>query len=44
MSSTGNYWVITSTEAAYGPYETEEDALIFAMINLGQEGWTITHT
>lgn len=38
------YWVITESEAAYGPYETEADARIFAMINLGLEGWTITET
>jgi hypothetical protein len=38
------YWVITSTEAAYGPYETEADAMFFATTNLGDEGWTITHT
>ena len=37
-----NYWVITSTEDAYGPYETEADALMFARINLGLEGWTIS--
>lgn len=39
-----SYWVITSTEQAYGPYESEADAYIFATINLGDEGWTITAT
>ena len=39
-----NYWVITSNEEAYGPYETEADALMFARINLGLEGWTISAT
>lgn len=44
MSSTGNYWVITATEEAYGPYESEADAYLFATINLGMSGWTITET
>lgn len=44
MSEDTNYWVITASEEAYGPYETEADARIFAMINLGLEGWTITQT
>ena len=35
-----SYWVITSD----GPYETEADAYIFASINLGLDGWTITQT
>lgn len=39
-----NYWVITCSEEAYGPYETEADAYQFASINLGLEGWTITTT
>jgi hypothetical protein len=39
-----SYWVITSDEEAYGPYETEADAYIFASINLGLDGWTITQT
>ena len=39
-----NYWVITSDEKAYGPYECEQDALFFASINLGFEGWRITNT
>jgi len=39
-----NYWVITDSEAAYGPYQDWESAYIFASINLGPEGWTITTT
>lgn len=38
------FWVITSEEEAHGPYESWEDAYIFASINLGLEGWTITET
>lgn len=38
------YWVITTDEMAFGPYEDEALALAFAMCNLGEEGWTITHT
>ena len=38
------WWVITESEAAHGPYESWEDAYMFATINLGMEGWTITHT
>ncbi len=37
-----NYWVITSTEAAYGPYEDYATAYEFARTNLGFEGWTVT--
>lgn len=44
MSDERNYWVITASEEAFGPYETEADALMFAMINLGLTGWTITQT
>lgn len=39
-----NYWVITSTEAALGPYEDWETDYIAATTNIGQEGWTITTT
>jgi len=39
-----SYWVITSDESAYGPYEREEDAIFFATTNLGLDGWTITQT
>lgn len=39
-----SYWVKTANEEAFGPYETEADALMFARINLGLEGWTITAT
>ena len=39
-----NYWVITSTEEAYGPYECAEDAASFATVNLDGENWTITTT
>lgn len=44
MNEQLNYWVITSSEQAYGPYECEADAIQFAQINLGLEGWTITTT
>ncbi len=44
MSDEKNYWVITVSEDAYGPYETEADAIMFATINLGLDGWTITTT
>ena len=39
-----NYWVITSTEVALGPYEDYESAYIAATINFGMNGWTITTT
>ena len=39
-----NYLVITSSEEALGPYEDWESAYIFASLNLGEEGWTITST
>ena len=39
-----SYWVITSTESAYGPYEDYSTAYEFAITNLGFEGWTITTT
>lgn len=38
------YWVITDNEDAYGPYESAELAELFATINLGMSGWTITET
>ena len=44
MNSVPEYWVITSTEEAFGPYDTWEDAYIFGSINLGLDGWTITTT
>ena len=44
MSEEKNYWVITSSEEAHGPYTDWETAYIFATLNLGQEGWTITQT
>ena len=37
-----SWWVITANEEAFGPYESEQDAYLFATINLGLEGWTIT--
>lgn len=37
-----SYWVITSSEDAIGPYETEQDAYFFASINLEPGTWTIT--
>lgn len=39
-----DYWVITSSEDAYGPYECAEDATSFATDNLDDEKWTITTT
>ena len=39
-----NYWVITSSEEALGPYEDWESAYIAGTINFGHEGWTITST
>jgi hypothetical protein len=39
-----NYWVITSSEEALGPYESYEDAYLAATINFGMTGWTITKT
>lgn len=39
-----NYWVITSTERAFGPYEDYALAYEFATTNLGFEGWTIATT
>ena len=38
------YWVITSSEEAFGPYEDYATAYAFATANLGMEGWTITRT
>lgn len=38
------YWVITSDEQAYGPYDDEALAWAFAMTNFGLEGWTISQT
>ena len=40
MSDEKNYWVITQSEQAYGPYED----YAFATTNIGMEGWTITTT
>lgn len=39
-----NWWVITSSEGAYGPYETEADAFFFGSTNLEKGTWTITNT
>jgi len=44
MSEQVNYWVITSTECAYGPWDDYALAYEFAIINLGFDGWTITTT
>ena len=44
MSEDINYWVITASERAFGPYEEYELAYEFAITNLGFEGWTITTT
>ena len=38
------YWVITSTERAFGPYDDYALAYEFAITNLGFEGWTIATT
>lgn len=42
MDSKVNYWVITSEERAFGPYEDYATAYEFATTNLGFDGWTIT--
>ena len=39
-----NYWIITYSEEAYGPYACEEDAISYANANLGEERWTVTTT
>lgn len=39
-----NWWVITSSEGAYGPYESKEDAYFFGSLNLEPGTWTITNT
>ncbi len=44
MSDEKNYWVITQSEQAYGPYEDYALAYAFATTNIGMEGWTITTT
>lgn len=36
------FYVITASEEAFGPYESAELAELFATINLGMSGWTIT--
>ena len=38
------WWVITSSEEAFGPYDSEEAAHFFASINLEPGTWSITHT
>lgn len=38
------WWVITDTEEAFGPYDDEAAAYMFATINLGMTGWVVTHT
>ena len=44
MSEDINYWVITASERAFGPYEDYAGAYEFAITNLGFDGWTITTT
>ena len=44
MNDNDNWWVITASEEAYGPYEDEATAYIFATTNLGMDGWVITRT
>ena len=44
MSDEKNYWVITVSEDAYGPYESEADAHFFGSMNLEPGTWTITET
>lgn len=39
-----DYWIITSSEEAYGPYECEADATAYATANLDDQRWTITTT
>ena len=38
------WWVITSTEETFGPYDREEDAFFFGSMNLEPGTWTISHT
>lgn len=38
------YWVITKSEEAFGPYEDYATAYLFATTNLGFGGWTISTT
>ena len=44
MSEDINYWVITASERAFGPYDDYALAYAFATTNLGLDGWTITTT
>lgn len=39
-----NWWVITSSEGAYGPYDSEEAAFFFGSVNLEPGTWTVTRT
>lgn len=39
-----SYWVITSSEEAYGPYEDYASAYHAALINFGTDGWVISET
>lgn len=39
-----DYWVITSTEEAHGPFDCESDATLYATTNLVDERWTVTTT
>jgi len=38
------YLVITPSDGVLGLYDHWEDAYMFATINIGMEGWTITTT
>ena len=44
MNEETNYWVITASEEAYGPYEDYALAYAAATINFGLDGWVITTT
>jgi len=39
-----SFWIITSSEEAFGPYDSYEAAYLAATINFGMEGWTISET
>ena len=44
MNEGVSYWVITSLEEAFGPYDSYEAAYFFASMNLEPGTWTINNT
>lgn len=44
MSEEHQYWVVTSSEEAHGPYGSFESAYFFGAMNLEPGTWTITMT